>query len=38
LSIALGKTGRISLIFSIWMPVVVLSLFCSIGIIQINEK
>ena len=38
LSIALGQTGKISLIFSIWMPVVVLSLFCSIGIIQINEK
>tara|TARA_B100000768_G_C11257071_1_gene366932 strand:+ start:27 stop:1112 length:1086 start_codon:yes stop_codon:yes gene_type:complete len=38
LSIALGQTGKISLTFSIWMPVLVLSLLCSIGIIQINEK
>ena len=38
LSIPLGKTEKISLILSVWMPVLVISLFCSIGVIQINEK
>ena len=38
LSIALGQTGKINLTLSVWMPVITLSLFCSIGIIQINEK
>jgi lipopolysaccharide export system permease protein len=38
LSIALGQTERISLILSVWTPVIAVSLFCSIGIIQINEK
>ena len=38
LSIAMGQTNRISLIFSIWLPVIVIGLFCSIGILQINEK
>ncbi len=38
LSIALGQTGKISLILSIWMPVLLVGLFCSIGVIQINEK
>ena len=38
LSIALGQTEKISLTLSIWMPVIVISLFCSIGVIQINEK
>ena len=38
LSIALGQTEKISLTLSVWMPVVAVSLFCSIGIIQINEK
>jgi len=38
LSIALGQTGNINLILSVWMPVLVLGLFCSIGVIQINEK
>lgn len=38
LSIALGQTGKINLILSIWMPVVVIGLFCSMGLIQINEK
>ena len=38
LSIALGQTERIPLILSVWMPVIAVSLFCSIGIIQINEK
>ena len=38
LSVALGQTNRMSLILSIWMPLIAISLFCSIGIIQINEK
>ena len=38
LSIALGQTEKISLTLSIWMPIFVVSLFCSIGVIQINEK
>jgi len=38
LSIALGQTEKISLILSVWMPIIVISLFCSIGVIQINEK
>lgn len=38
LSIALGQTNRISLILSIWMPIIAIGLFCSIGILQINEK
>ena len=38
LSIALGQTGRIPLILSIWVPVIALSLFTFIGVLQINEK
>ena len=38
LSLALGKTGRIPIILSIWSPVIALSFFAFIGILQINEK
>jgi len=38
LSIALGQTEKIGLKLSVWMPVIAISLFCSIGVIQINEK
>ena len=38
LSIALGQTEKISLALSVWMPVLTIGLFCSIGLIQINEK
>ena len=38
LSFALGKTDRIPLILSIWTPIIALSFFTLIGIIQINEK
>ena len=38
LSIALGQTDQINLILSVWMPLIAITLFCSIGIIQINEK
>ena len=38
LSIALGKTDRIPLILSIWAPVIALSFFVFLGVLQINEK
>ncbi len=38
LSLALGKTDRIPLILSIWTPIIALSFFSLIGVIQINEK
>ena len=38
LSIALGQTEKISQIMSVWMPIIVISLFCLIGVVQINEK
>jgi len=38
LSLALGQTEKISLILSVWMPIIAVTLFCSIGVIQINEK
>ena len=37
-SMALGTTERIPLEISVWSPVIILTLFCSVGIIQINEK
>ena len=38
LSIALGQTDRIPLILAVWAPVIALSFFTFIGILQINEK
>jgi len=38
LSVALGQTNRMSLVLSIWMPIIAIGLFCSMGILQINEK
>jgi lipopolysaccharide export system permease protein len=37
-SIALGATESMPLALSVWSPVIILSLFCLVGIIQINEK
>ena len=37
-SAALGSTERIPIIISVWSPVLILFIFCSVGIIQINEK
>ena len=37
-SIALGQTEKINLILSVWMPIIIVGLFCFIGVIQINEK
>ena len=38
LSFAFGQTERIPLILSIWAPVIALSFFIFIGVLQINEK
>ena len=38
LSIALGKTNRIPLTLATWMPIIIIGIFSSIGILQINEK
>ena len=38
LSLALGQTDRVPLVLSVWIPIIAISLFCCIGIIQINEK
>ena len=38
LSLALGQTDRIPLILAVWAPVIALSIFTFIGILQINEK
>jgi lipopolysaccharide export system permease protein len=37
-SLALGQIEKVPLILSIWAPIIALSLFTLIGIIQINEK
>ena len=38
LSLALGQTDRIPLLLSIWAPIIALSFFTFIGVLQINEK
>ena len=38
LSLALGQTDRIPLVLSVWAPVITLSLFTFVGVLQINEK
>lgn len=38
LSLALGQTDRIPLILAVWAPVIALSFFIFIGVLQINEK
>ena len=38
LSLALGQTERIPMTLAIWSPVIALSFFSFIGILQINEK
>ena len=37
-STALGTTEKIPMLASVWSPVIILSLFCSVGVMQINEK
>ena len=38
LSVALGKSDRISTEISVWLPVIIISLINSVGLLQINEK
>ncbi|OUW74237.1 MAG: hypothetical protein CBD76_00775 [Pelagibacteraceae bacterium TMED216] len=38
LSLVLGKTNRVPMVLAIWIPILSLSLFCGIGVLQINEK
>jgi lipopolysaccharide export system permease protein len=38
LSLAIGLAGKISLVLSVWMPIILISIFCTIGVMQINEK
>ena len=34
----LGENGKIPIIVSIWFPLIILSILCTIGLIRINEK
>ncbi len=38
LFLALGKTGRIPIVLSIWSPIITLGFFTLVGLLQINEK
>lgn len=38
LSLALGQTNRIPLVLAVWSPIIALSMFTFVGLIQINEK
>ena len=38
LSVALGKSDRISPEISVWIPIIIIGLINSIGLLQINEK
>ena len=38
LSIALGKSDRISPEISVWIPIIIIGLINSVGLLQINEK
>ncbi len=38
LSVALGKSDRLSPEMSVWIPIIIIGLFNSIGLLQINEK
>ncbi len=38
LSVALGKSDRLSPELSVWIPIIVIGLFNCIGLLQINEK
>jgi len=35
---ALGDTNNLDIIAAIWSPIIILTIFCSIGLIRINEK
>ena len=37
-STLLGQNERLPEILSIWLPLIIISLFCAIGLVRINEK
>ena len=37
-STLLGQNERLPEVLSIWLPLIIISLFCSIGLVRINEK
>ena len=37
-SFALGKSNRLSPEMSVWIPIIIISLFNLVGLLQINEK
>ena len=37
-SLALGKTGKLPVELSVWMPVIVVFLFSAVGLIHVNQK
>ena len=38
LSFSLGETNKVSDVLAIWIPIIVISLFCFIGIIEETSK
>ena len=37
-STLLGQNERLPEVLSIWLPLIIISLFCAIGLVRINEK
>jgi lipopolysaccharide export LptBFGC system permease protein LptF len=37
-SAALGKTGKLPIEISVWMPVVIIFIFSTVGLIHANQK
>ena len=37
-STLLGQNERLPETVSIWLPLIIISLFCSVGLVRINEK
>ena len=37
-SSALGKTGKLPIEISVWMPIVIIFIFSSVGLINANQK
>mgnify|MGYP001268381366 CR=1 FL=1 len=34
----LGQNDKLPLVFSIWLPLIIITLFCLIGLVRVNEK
>ena len=37
-STLLGQNEKLPEVMSIWLPLIIISLFCAIGLVRINEK